>query len=199
VSGDLAAYLVDLERLRSVLGGGDTALEQDIVAGCFTTVRFYFVGWAGGRIGDGGPTLTDAVTALVHGGPFDDRFAYQYAYALEPICAAVGEELDNSLWCEVGDVVFEEVDDFFHRAGAFVRTDELCFERRLPIALPGAPGEPDIGFRGRGEIADIAITLEKACTEAEGSDEWFVENARAVRDWFARAAEAGLDLVFFGS
>lgn len=197
MNGDLAAYLLDVERLRSVLGGRDKALEQQIIAGCFTTVRYYFVGWGGARFGDGGPTLTDAVTALFDGGPFDDRFASQYGYALEPICAAVGEELDNRWWCEIGGEVYDEVDDFFRRSGALVSVEQLCFDRPLPFALPGAPDQPQIGFRRRDEAGAIAATLEDACARQRGCDEWMADNARAVRDWFVQAANTGRDLVFF--
>ena len=199
MTGDLAAYLLDVERLQSVLGGRDQALAQEIVAGCFTTARYYFVGWAGGRIGDGGPTLTDAVGALIDGGPFDCRFAYQYGYALEPICAAVGDELDNSLWCEIGVEVYEEVDDFFHRSGALVRVEDLCFGRPLPFELAVRPDHPQIGYRARDEVADIAAMLTRACAAHHGCDEWIADNARAVRDWFVQAAGSGLDLVFFGT
>lgn len=191
--------MLDVEQLRAVLGSRDATLEAEIIGGCFTTVRYYFVGWAGGRIGHGGPTLTDAVSALLNGGPFDHRYAYQYGYALEPICAAVGEELDNSLWCEVGPEVYEEVDDFFHRASALLCVEQLCLGRPLPFDIPCAPNEPHIGFRGRAEIADIAVTLDKACAGANASDEWIADNARAVRDWYAHAADAGLDLVFFAA
>ncbi|MFD6916911.1 hypothetical protein [Streptomyces virginiae] len=96
MSTALSLYLLETERTRGWVASGDK--------GFLKAVRSEYAAelveddtWFGDQIAAGAPTASEALEAVVNGGPFSAEagHAFQYGYAYRRICAMGGPFLDN--------------------------------------------------------------------------------------------------------
>ncbi|MFF3978293.1 hypothetical protein [Streptomyces sp. NPDC001828] len=97
MSSSLSVYLLDVAATRALVGSGDdTLLEviRDNYGDDMARDDDYF----SDEIERGAPTAYEALSAVVHGGPFSEaaQYAFQYGYAYRRLCSLTGSFLPNS-------------------------------------------------------------------------------------------------------
>ncbi|MFG2116869.1 hypothetical protein ACGFRB_30240 [Streptomyces sp. NPDC048718] len=139
MSSCLTAYLLDIPATHALVGSKDEQL--------LATIRDRFADdlardddWFSDQIEDGAPTAFEALTAVVHGGPYDadDEHSFQYGYAYKRLCGLTGFFLDNSSFCPFRGDWLEMVDEGMKalRVTA-VSVAELGYFGGLPAGIPG--------------------------------------------------------------
>ncbi|MEU1348205.1 hypothetical protein ABZ438_17465 [Streptomyces sp. NPDC005786] len=96
MSSSLSVYLVDLSATHALIGSRDDQLLNVIRAdfGEDLTRDDEYHSYA---IEQGSPTADEALSAVIHGGPFSENrdHAFQYSYAYQRICSLTGTFLPN--------------------------------------------------------------------------------------------------------
>lgn len=112
MSSSLSVYLLDPKASRSLVGSGDDQLLQ-VVRDRFGDDLASDDSWFSSDIADGAPTAFEALSAVVHGGPFDGQrqHAFQYGYAYKRLCSLTGSFLDNSCFSPFRGDWLETVDE----------------------------------------------------------------------------------------
>ena len=168
------AYAVDLERLNAAAGSGDQALLAKIEESEGEHLE--------STLGvDGAPTLREAVHAIVTAGKKDKRWAWQYAYALEVLCRALGERLEN--------------DDLI----AFVTDLDLetrLNDTRLPLGLPEPSDFPVVSYLTADEVRTEYDRFKDEDVTV-GDDEELDEARVEFVGYLRQAAERGQAIVMF--
>ncbi|MFE1896937.1 hypothetical protein [Streptomyces yangpuensis] len=96
MSTALSLYLLDTERTRGWVGSGDKGFLRAVRAE-YAAELAEEDAWFATQIAAGAPTASEALEAVVNGGPFSGEagHAFQYGYAFRRICAMGGPFLDN--------------------------------------------------------------------------------------------------------
>lgn len=109
MSSGINVYAVPTARLNEVIGSRDRGTIGAIIAG-----QQSFLSGIDDIDGDAEMSCADAVTDLVNGERSEGGPGYLYGYALEAICAHVGDELPNicpisgtSEWIDAVDAFLE--------------------------------------------------------------------------------------------
>ena len=95
MSYGLSLYLVDLAKLHGAVGSGDDKLRR-MIGGRFKDRLAHDDEYFASEIEAGAPTRYEAVRAVIEGGPFDKKHAFQYGYAFRTICEFYGRPLFNN-------------------------------------------------------------------------------------------------------
>jgi hypothetical protein len=140
-----------------------------------------------------------ALSQLVMGEKFDERFGFKYGYALKFLCEHCGKMLTNEHWSALGWDWIEDVDNALANLGIderVFRVDPHLSTRGSPIPLPRIDDFPSIGYLLEPEIAKVRIEFE-LLKDAGIEDEEIRESVGEIRKWLDRCTRSHEDLVCF--
>ncbi|MGW9213158.1 DUF7691 family protein [Embleya sp. NPDC055664] len=136
MSVSLSLFLVDPELPRAVVGSGDVRVRRAI-GGRFKQEMSQDDEYFAHEIENGAPTRYEALTAVVEGGPFEERHAFQYGYAYRMICAFHGRRLWGNSFSPFKFAWLGHVDEALKSLGIEAVTVSE-FGYGLPEPLPNA-------------------------------------------------------------
>ena len=164
---ELMVTLVPLADVERVRGSGDEILVHDAC-----TAR-------GQKCA---PELAYAIGRIVDGTATDRARASQYGYAMQRICQALGEDLDNGPFYPSSLDALEAFDAVLKERGVRFATSWLALDGSL-FGLPEPDDFPMCGKIGPEALARVEIDPE-AAPPGPHEAAW-----RAVAGWVARARE----------
>ncbi len=196
MSYSLTTYVVDLDVLHASVGSRDDKLRR-MIGGRFKQRLEDFDDQVGG---DGGPSVRDAIRAVVEGGPFEAGHGAVYGYAYKWICEFHGRYLNNNEFSPMRSGWPETVDEGLRALGVTaVGVADFQFGR-APDPVPA----PDL-LPGYGEwsTAQCRAALEQwaAAPDADraGIDPRVLRAAESCMDWCRAADAAGRGVAGFFS
>ena len=142
----------------------------------------------------------DALMHLVMGDELDPDAGFKYGYALKFLCEYLGTFLPNREWSSMRWEWFEEVDGALAEVGVpekVFRTQDHLALRGAPVELPEIDEFPSIGYLREGEIAEVALALEKVDVLKAEEDEEVVDAIKEIRGWLDTCARSHRDLICF--
>ncbi|WP_052852194.1 DUF7691 family protein [Streptomyces avicenniae] len=97
MSSSLSVYLLDIAATRALVGSRDDELLAWVRA-AFPDLLAQDDDYFSHAIEQGAPTASEALHAVVHGGPFSENrdHAFTYGYAYKRLCSLTGRFLDNN-------------------------------------------------------------------------------------------------------
>lgn len=201
MSKSLEVYLLDVAATRALVGCGDDQLVEvvrDEFAGRLARDDDYFRE----LIEAGAPTASEALRAVVHGGPFSDNegHAFQYAYAYKMLCDLTGTLLANNSFTPHRGAWLSQVDQGLATLGiTAVSVESFDYSGLLPGPLPPAypPGCDEWTPR---QIARALQQFEatKAAGHAPPLDPEVVAGVMQCIDWMRQAeARPGFGVIGF--
>ncbi|MFJ8039422.1 hypothetical protein ACIRBX_02770 [Kitasatospora sp. NPDC096147] len=138
MSSSLSVYLLDLDATHKLVGSGDEQLLT-VVRDRFGDDLASSDDWFSSEIAQGAPTAFEALTAVVHGGPYPApaQYAFQYGYAYKRLCSLTGSFLDNSSFSPFRGSWLEVVDEGLRALRiTAVSVAELGYYDGLPAGVP---------------------------------------------------------------
>src|SRR5262245_33540901 len=99
VSCTLFPYVVDIAALQRCVGSQDKKLFAQVASNCAGRIKQNEESFEG-DIRNGAPNLRVALEQIIQGSALQDRWAFQYPYALELLCGHLGLALDNRFFQE---------------------------------------------------------------------------------------------------
>jgi hypothetical protein len=140
----------------------------------------------------GAPTRARAAWELVFETPSQKKHGFQYGYALEALCRAFGNRVDDAslTW-------FDETLDPLLAKARCPSTKTLLGSGVYPMAIPPPADFPEIGtVTPAGCVAGIRAMAKIEPLVAKGDDDALMV-VREVRGWFERAKAHKRGLVWF--
>lgn len=134
MSSGLSLNLLDLTATRALIGSGDGGILQVIrenFASQLAAADEYFAE----EIAGGAPTAHEALHAVIHGGPFVEKHAFQYGYAFQRLCELTGHNLPNTCFSPFRGPWLSVVDEAMRGLGVTAVSVER-FGESLPDPLP---------------------------------------------------------------
>ncbi len=195
----LTPYVVDLDVLHSALGSKDDKLRR-MIGGRFKKHLDFDDSQFDSIIEEGGPTIRDAIRAVIEGGPFDDRHGTMYGYAYKWICEFHGRAQFNNDFSPMRSEWLEVVDEGLKDLGvSAISVEEFSFGG-LPSPIPAPDFLPGYGEWSLAECQEALAQWEAATGEAKSSLEPEVlRAAESCLDWCRNATAAGRGVVAFFS
>jgi hypothetical protein len=181
MSSAINVYAVSIERLKQVVGSRDRSAVDAIVADLE-----HFLSTIDDIDEDAEMTCAEAVAELVNGETSDDAPGYLYGYALEAICAHVGEELPNICPIAGASDWIEEVDAVLKRKGIPVRLSGLVFGGS-PVPIPEPDDYPSIGKWPAAEVPGALKAFQSL--DVTDIDDEMAETLAQMRGWLEAAAK----------
>ncbi|WP_017586385.1 DUF7691 family protein [Nocardiopsis ganjiahuensis] len=195
----LTPYVVDLDVLHASVGSKDEKLRR-MIGGRFKRRLDFDDSQFDSVIDEGGPTIRDAIRAVIEGGPFDDQHGTMYAYAYKWICEFHGRAQFNNDFSPMRSEWLGVVDEGLKALGVnAVRVEEFSFGR-IPSPIPDPDFLPGYGEWSRTECESALEQWEAATDEAKSALE--PEVLRAVEscmDWCRNATALGRGVAAFFS
>jgi hypothetical protein len=190
MSSAINAYAVPLDRLKQVVGSGDQATIDAIVAG-----HKAFLSSIDDIDDEATITCADAVADLVNGEIVENVPGYLYGYGLEAICAHIGEELPNICPIARATAWIKGVDALLESKGVSVRLTTLVFGGS-PVPIPEPDDYPGIGEWSASEVPAALAALRSL--DLTGVDEEMAETFAQIRGWLEEAAKRpGVSIIGF--
>lgn len=205
MSSSLSVYLLDVAATRALIGSRDDQLLETIVTtyGDELAHDDYFRD----SIDFGAPTASEALRAVIQGGPFSDdqEVAFQYGYAYKRLCSLTGSFLDNSSFTPHRGDWLSTVDQGLRAFGITAVSVEDFSYGSLPAPLPAAstPGygewTPDQITRALAQF-EAAKQANDASGQAPPLDADVLEAVTDCLAWMRHAATTpGLGIIGFRS
>lgn len=179
----LNCFVIDIPKLKSVIGAGDESLVDAVKAN--TPEAFDDEEEEEDDEDDEEVSMSTALRQLIMGEELDEEQAHQYGYALQEICEYLGELQDADLWCGVRWSAVEACG-----------LEPLLTKSGPPVGIPINQGDfPAIGQLDRAEMATHlqAANQRRAASQDSEINELLEEYIA----WLEAAKQRGLDLVFF--
>jgi hypothetical protein len=173
----LTAYIVDIPKLKSVIGSKDESIVETIIEENPETFEDE-------EEFDDDVLLSEALRHLIMDEERNSDEAHQYGYALREICGHCGELQGSDAWNGVRWAAVEE-------CGLV----ELMTKTGPPVELPPNDDGPHIGHLRREQIRDHLQAAQKRAEKAHDSDARSL--LKEYSAWLEEAASRNLDLVFF--
>ncbi len=191
MSSTISVYAVSLDRLKQVVGSGDQGMIDAIV-----DARQDFLSTIDDIDDEAEFTCADAVADLVNGETTEDVAGYLYGYALEAICAYIGEELPNICGIAGGATAWmKEVDSLLESKGVPVRLNTLVFGGS-PIPIPEPDDAPFIGEWSASDVPPALAAFRSL--NLIGVDDEMAETFAQIRGWLDEAAKRpGVSIIGF--
>jgi hypothetical protein len=190
VSSGISVYAVDVERLKAVLG----AVNQPLVDALYAEQEGFLDSID--AIDEDAPVYCiEAVVHLLNDEPDEDVPGYLYGYALQAICAHIGEELPD-----VGDIVgasdwIEEVDAALKKKRVPIRLSDLVYGGS-PVPIPEPDDYPFIGHWPADKLPAALAALRQA--DPADLDDETAEAFKRIGEWLEAAARTqGASLIGF--
>jgi len=158
MSASLTVVLLDPKRARDIIGSGDGELLADVVA-WYGEEMSQEDDWFEHQIGQGAPTAEQAMRTVLHGGPFDEEYGFQYGYAYKRLCRYIGGgAMVSNSFSPMDSSWLAQVDDGMRRLGIGAVSVEGLAQGTLPVPLPWA------------DLPRYGEWSHEACTE--GASQW---------------------------
>lgn len=137
MSSSLSVHLLDLTATRALIGSGDDQLLEAIRSN-FGNELDRDDDYFRHAIDQGAPTASEALHAVVHGGPFseDKGHAFQYGYAYKRLCFLTGFFLDNACFTPHRGAWLSVVDEGLAALGITAVSVASFGSCDLPAPLP---------------------------------------------------------------
>ncbi|MYS86876.1 DUF7691 family protein [Embleya scabrispora] len=196
MSMSLSLFLVDPEVTRAVVGSGDVRVRRAI-GGRFKQEMSHDDDYFAHEIENGAPTRYEALTAVVDGGPFDEKHAFQYGYAYRMVCAFHGRRLWGNSFSPFKYAWLGYVDEALKSLGIeAVTVSEFGYGLPSPLPYTDLPGNgvwsPD--------ACAVALAQYEAVTEEQlaALDREVREAVEEIGGWLREArAHPGRGVVGF--
>lgn len=190
MSTAINVYALPLGTLQQAVGSGDSSLLDAIME-----EQAEFLESIDAIDEDAEATCADALAELVHGEVSEDVPGYLYGYALQALCAHLGETLPNICPIAGASEWIGKVDGVLEGMGIPLRLSMLV-QGGSPVAIP----EPeDYPFIGMWQAEGIAAALAGFRGLAMGSlESEMAETLGQLRGWVeAAAGTRGSSLIGF--
>ena len=199
MSYSLTPYVVDLDVLHSSVGSKDDKLRR-MIGGRFKRNLDFDDSQFDSIIDEGGPTIRDAIRAVIEGGPFDDQHGTMYGYAYKWVCEFHGRAQFNNDFSPMRSGWLGAVDEGLKALGVnAVRVEEFSFGG-LPSPLPTPDFLPGYGEWSRTECQQALEQWEAATGEAKAAlDPEVLQAAEYCMDWCRNATAVGRGVAAFFS
>lgn len=181
MSSAINVYAVSLERLKEVVGSRDQAMIDAIVE-----AHEDFLDSIDEIDEDLELTCADAVAKLINGELSEEVPGYLYGYAIEAICAHIGEELPNICPIAGASDWIEEVDALLERKGIPVGLNQLVYGG-APVPIPEPDDYPFIGKWTPTELP--AAKAAFAGADLTDVDPEMAETMQQIRNWVEAGAK----------
>jgi hypothetical protein len=190
----LMTYVVDLHALHSSVGSKNDKLRR-MIGGRFkqhlahSDSQFDHLD---------GPSVHEAIRAVIDGGPFDSRYGTMYGYAYEWICQFHGRALFNNDFSPMRAGWLETVDEGLAELGVTaVSIGEFGFGR-APSPIPAPDFLPCYGEWSTSECQKALEQWETVADERKAALDPYVRKAvESCMDWCNTAAAAGRGIAGF--
>ncbi|MCP3012124.1 hypothetical protein NGM33_02180 [Nocardiopsis dassonvillei] len=195
----LTTYVVDLDVLHGSVGSKDDKLRR-MIGGRFRQHLAHFDSQFDHVVDAGGPTVRDAIRAVIEGGPFDDRHGTMYGYAYKWICEFHGRALFNNDFSPMRYGWLETVDAGLKALGVTaVGVEEFSFGG-FPSPIPAPEDLPGYGEWSLTECQKALEQWEAATDEGRAAlDPAVLSAAESCVDWCRTAVAAGRGVAGFFS
>ncbi|GAA0988215.1 hypothetical protein GCM10009551_042740 [Nocardiopsis tropica] len=197
MSYSLTTYVVDLDVLHASVGSKDDKLRR-MIGGRFKQHLSGFDDQFSHVSDEGGPSIRDAIRAVIEGGPFDEQYGFVYGYAYKWICAFHGRSLFNNDFSPMRSGWLETVDKGLAELGVTaVGVEEFSFGC-VPSPLPAPELEPCYGEWSLTECRKALEQWEAATDEGKAAlDPSVLSAAESCMDWCRTAVAAGRGVAGF--
>ncbi|MEU8140231.1 DUF7691 family protein [Streptodolium elevatio] len=166
MSLSLSLFIVDPALPRAVIGSGDVRTRRAI-GGRFKRDMAHDDEYFASEIEAGAPTLYEALTAVVDGGPFGATHTFQYGYAYRMICAFHGRRVVGNSFSPFRFGWLARVDEGLKSIGVdAVQVSEFGYGLPSPLPQTDLPGH---GVWSPQDCA-AALTQYEAVTEEQLAD-----------------------------
>jgi hypothetical protein len=188
VSYFLSVYVVDTAQVRQKLGSNSETLVDVVSSERGAWFAHEDRQWAD-QINEGAPTSADAVRLIIAGGPFDEKYAYKYGYALQHLIACMGHHLSDDNFSSFRFGWLELVDEGLRNLGiTAVNVTGLTCDG-LPAPLPYTD-HPSYGEWSHDECVKALAQWEASTEEQRGSlDRAVREAVEEAVTWMRDAAQ----------
>jgi hypothetical protein len=162
----ISSYAVDLGRVARAWGSHDTRLVNRAIAGarCDRNAASFAE-----EIAEGAPRLDEAIRELVDGKITKRRYGFQYVYALEALCRALGKQVGDEL--KIGRWIELIIDPRLKKVKA--RGFERLFHIdviALPVKLPKPSSYPLASSMTRAEVKIARDAFERLARLVDEED-----------------------------
>ncbi|MFC7328024.1 DUF7691 family protein [Marinactinospora rubrisoli] len=195
----LTTYVIDLEVARSAIGSRDEKLRR-MIGGRFKRQLAADDEYFSHEIERGASTRYEALRAVIDGGPYDERYAFQYAYAYQLVCEFHGRPCFNNDFSPFRDDWLQTVDAGLAELGIkAVAVTEFSYGS-LPPGLPRPEDLPDYGEWSAEECRE-ALTQWTATTPEQRAvlDAEVLRAIESCSRWWRDAVAAGRGVAGFMS
>ncbi|QBS39918.1 hypothetical protein [Nocardia sp. CS682] len=187
MSYSLSVYVVELDRVRAAIGSRDDKLRR-MIGGRFKAQLAHADDWFAEEIANGAPARYDAVRAVIDGGPFDEVYGFQYAYAYQTICQFYGRFLDNRYFSPFRGSWLEQVDEGLAELGIKAISLADFVYHALPAALPQPDELPGYGEWTPEQCAEALVQWEStAPKQREDVDHEVLAAIESCMEWIREA------------
>ncbi|NYJ36010.1 DUF7691 family protein [Nocardiopsis aegyptia] len=192
----LTTYVVDLPALHASVGSKDDKLRR-MIGGRFKQHLAHFDSQFDHT---DGPSIRDAIRAVIDGGPFDDRHGTMYGYAFKWICEFHGRALFNNDFSPMRAGWLETVDEALAGLGVTaVSVGEFNYGR-VPSPIPAPDFLPCYGEWSLTECRKALEQWEAVTDERKAALAPAVGKAvESCMDWCNTADTAGRGVAGFFS
>ncbi|WP_436774879.1 DUF7691 family protein [Yinghuangia sp. YIM S09857] len=140
MSLSLSVFIVDPTLPRAAIGSGDVRTRRAI-GGRFKKQMARDDEYFASEIEAGAPSLYEALTAVVDGGPFGAAHAFQYGYAYRMICAFHGRQIWGNNFSPFKFGWLARVDESLKAIGVdAVQVSEFGYGLPSPLPTTDLPG-----------------------------------------------------------
>ena len=187
MSMGLSVYLVDLRVARDAIGSGDVKLRR-MIGGRFKRQIASADEQFSHEIEQGAPSRYEALRAVIEGGPFDDRYGFQYGYAYQLVCEFYGKALFNNDFSPYRGSWLEDVDAGLAQLGIkAVELTEFTYGSP-PSPLPRPEWVPEYGEWSPEECREALAQWESTTPDQrQAVDREVREAIESCVGWFREA------------
>lgn len=195
----LTTYVVDLDVLHASVASQDDKLRR-MIGGRFSQHLDFYDSQFDHVTDEGGPSIRDAIRAVIEGGPFDEQYGFMYGYAYKWICEFHGRFLDNSHFSPMKAGWLETVDEGLKELGVTAVSVTGLSYGSPPAPIPSSGNESGGGEWSHEECQKALEQWEAATDEAKsGLDPYVLEAAQSAMEWCRIAATVGRGVAGFFS
>ncbi|GAA1114546.1 DUF7691 family protein [Nocardiopsis metallicus] len=195
----LTPYVVDLDVLHASVGSNDDKLRR-MIGGRFKQHLDFDDSQFDHVTDEGGPSIRDAIRAVIEGGPFDERYGFMYGYAYKWICEFHGRFLDNSDFSPMRAGWLETVDEGLKELGVSAVSVTGLSYGGPPSPIPSSGIESGCGEWSLEECQKALEQWEAVTDEAKSDlDPYVLEAAQSAMEWCRTAATVGRGVAGFFS
>ncbi len=159
--------------------------------------------WFSDDIAEGAPTLEQALRELVAGECTKKKHGFQYAYALEAVCAHLGKPLGAADF--INWTVLEALEEALPNDEALrklLSCENMTEAKKLAVPIPRPADFPGMGTLDAAQcktclaaLQKLKIDPEKTYGELDGEE--LAESLDELKGWFSAAVKAKRGLMLF--